>query len=337
MAVYQEQRKGRKPVWVYNFMYNGKRYCKVAGATKEQAYRAELKKREELFEAEIGLVPMINDLTIDEFSMKYLKRCSHKKSIKRDELSVRTLLRYFQGMKLSEIKPNQIQDYILARLAKGKRGSTVNRELACLKTMFNLAIKWENARKNPVRDVEFQKEPPGRVRYLKAEEGKRLIDCAADHLKPIIIVALYTGMRLSEILTLKWSQIHINDEEHPFIELTETKNNKVRFIELNEDTISEINKLRGNGSEYVFLSDRNKPMKRITKSFHTALKKAGIDNFRFHDLRHTFASHYLMDGGDLLSLKDILGHSSIKMVDRYTHFSRIFKRKQINNMNGKFT
>ena len=83
-------------------------------------------------------------------------------------------------------------------------------------------------------------------------------------------------------------------------------------------------------------SEWGKPLQSVKKPFATALNKAGITNFKFHDLRHTFASHFVMNGGDLFALKEILGHSSLKMVLRYAHLASAHKRKMLNNLNGKF-
>ena len=87
----------------------------------------------------------------------------------------------------------------------------------------------------------------------------------------------------------------------------------------------------------VFLSSRCQPLKSVRKPFFNVLNKAGISNFRFHDLRHTFASHYIMNGGDMLSLKEILGHSNMRMVERYAHLASAHKHRQINNLQDKFS
>jgi integrase len=202
--------------------------------------------------------------------------------------------------------------------------------------MFNLAIKWGEAKKNPVNDVDFLEKPPGRSRFLSEEEAQRLIECASNHLKPILMTALNTGRRLGEILTLAWDQVHINSVIEPYIEIAQTKNNKRRFVPLDDDMTALFQNLRDNQSRYVFLGTRGKPLKSVKKHFMTACKRAGILNFRFHDLRHTFASHYVMNGGDLLALKEILGHSDLKMVERYAHLATSHKHRQINNLNGKF-
>jgi integrase len=202
--------------------------------------------------------------------------------------------------------------------------------------MFSLAIKWGEAKKNPVADVDFLKEPPGRSRFLSEEEAQNLLSCSDDHLKPIVMTALNTGMRLSEILSLKWDQVHICAVIEPYLEVKVSKNNKKRFIPLNDDMLNLFEGMESNKNSHVFLGTRNKPLKSVRKPFDKALKRAGIEDFRFHDLRHTFASHLLMNGGDLLTLKEILGHSSLKMIERYTHLAGAHKRKQVNNISGKF-
>ena len=201
---------------------------------------------------------------------------------------------------------------------------------------FNLAIKWGEAKKNPMNDVGFLEEPPGRTRFLSEEETQCLIDCASDHLKPIIMTALNTGMRLGEILSLTWDQVHIEAVIEPYIEIAQTKNNKKRFVPLDDDMVVLFQSLKNNDSSYVFLGTHGKELKSIKEPWHDALNRVGISDFRFHDLRHTFASHYIMNGGDLLAFKEILGHNDLKMVERYAHLATAHKQRQINNLNGKF-
>jgi integrase len=96
------------------------------------------------------------------------------------------------------------------------------------------------------------------------------------------------------------------------------------------------NNNRSNPSEYVILSTRGERLLSVKRPFQNALKKVGIKDFRFHDLQHTFASHYVMNGGDLMSLKEILGHSTLRIVERYSHLSSAYKRKMVNNLTGIF-
>jgi integrase len=235
------------------------------------------------------------------------------------------------------ITASDIEDYIAKRREDGVVNATINRELACIKRMFTLAVKWGEAKKNPAKDVDLLEEPPARNRFLSEEEAQTLIDCCYDYFKPIVITALNTGMRLNEILSLTWDRVHIDAVIDPYLEILQTKNNRARYIHLNEDMVNMLDAQRGKHPEFVFIGSHGQPLKSIRKPFLTALKKAGILNFRFHDLRHTFASHFVMRGGDLLTLKEILGHRSMQMVEKYAHLAAAHKRRQINNLNGMFS
>ncbi len=336
MSIYCKKRKDGTMAWFYDFTHHGRRYRGIGGTTKTQATRTLEQIRSDVLSGKYDLCDKTIKPRIEEFAEKYLSRRAHLKSKRRDQLSTRTLLAYFKGKRLMAIKPADIEDYIIQRKNDGVANATVNRELACLKHMYNLAIKWGDATTNPVKEVNLLEEPPGRTRYLDQEEARRLLDHCNAYLYPIVFTALNTGMRLGEILSLQWDQVHIDQAINPYIELRKTKNNKSRFVPLNEDMIKLLNDLDRKAA-YVFPGPHGKPLKSIKISFKNALRKAGISDFRFHDLRHTFASHFVMRGGDLLTLKSILGHSSMKMVERYTHLAESHRAKQINNLTGLFT
>lgn len=335
MSVYSIKRKDGTLAWYYDFTINGVRYRQNAGVTKTQALRAQEKRRSEIIEGNFGL-KRIRNTPINDFAKIFLKRREHLRSYKRDELSVRTLLKFFKGKFLTGINPSDIEDYIGIRMSQGVSNATINRELACLKRMYTQAIKWGDARNNPVKEVDMLDEPPGRTRFLSVDEAQLLIKCCSDHIKPIVVTALYTGMRLMEILSLEWRYVHIEHVIEPYIEIIHTKNNQKRFIELNDDMVGLFRKLKTTGSNHVFLGTKGVRLHSVKKPFKAALDRAKIKDFKFHDLRHTFASHYVMSGGDLMSLKEILGHSSMKMVMRYAHLARAYKRKMVNNLNGSF-
>jgi len=338
MAVRAKKRKDGSIAWYYNIMIKGVRYRGIGGTTKTQALRTQDKIRSLVISGQYEDEKKVKNPKIQKFAEVYLDRRQHLKSKKRDILSVKTLLQFFKGNHLSDITPNTIEDYIAYRLKVGVKNGTINRELACLKHMYNLAIKWGDARKNPVSLVKFLKEPPGRTRYLTNDEANLLLDCSMEHLHPIILTALNTGMRLGEILNLTWDRVYIDHVIDPYIELKETKNNKNRFVPLSDDMIKMFRelKIKNGHSNFVFLSIHGQRLQSVRKPFENAVKKAGILDFRFHDLRHTFASHFIMNGGDLLTLKEILGHSSLVMVQRYAHLGAAHKRRQINYLNGMF-
>jgi len=338
MGVYQKKRNDGTKAWYYDFMHNKVRYRAVGGTTKTQALRTLDKIRGKVLNGEYEIERHIRNPKIEEFAELYLERRKHLRSRRRDRFLVQNILKQFEGKALVQIAPTNIEDYIVQRRVEGAANATINRELACLKRMYNLAIKWGDAKRNPVTDVESLEEPPGRTRFLSAEESQKLIECCPDHLKSIVMTALNTGMRLQEVLGLSWESVHIDNVIDPYIEIIKTKNNKPRFVPLNNDMLELLGDLkRKNASlEYVFIGTRGKRLFSIRTPFKEALARAGILDFRFHDLRHTFASHFIMNGGDPMTLKEILGHSSLKMVERYAHLAAAHKRRQINNINGLF-
>lgn len=337
MSVYPKKRSDGTTAWYYYFCYQGKRYRAVGGATKTQALRTQEKVRSQVINGQYELENEIVDERINDFAKTFLERRQYLKSIKRDVTSVRHLLHFFNERTLGSIESSDIEDYMSYRKSYRVSNSTINRELTCLKRMYNLAIRWKKAKRNPVNDIDFLREPPGRTRFLTSQEAQLLLDCCSKSFYPIVFTALNTGMRLSEILTLTWSGVHIDSVISPFIELSQTKNNKKRAIPLNDEMIELLKGQKGKHEKFVFVGSHGKPVKSVRKPFQTALRKSGIVDFRFHDLRHTFASHFVMQGGDLLTLKEILGHSSMEMVERYAHLAQAHKLKQVNNLKGLFS
>jgi integrase len=166
----------------------------------------------------------------------------------------------------------------------------------------------------------------------KSKKGKIIQGQQALHVRDFIIIALNTGMRKGEILSLKWSQI-----QNGFIYLDKTKTDEARQIPMNadlDDCLKSIRKRLQLKSDYLFPDGEGSYIHDIKTAFKSVLKGTGITNFRPHDLRHTFASHYIMRGGSLKALKEILGHKDIKMTMRYSHLSKEFAREEIQILNG---
>ena len=205
--------------------------------------------------------------------------------------------------------------------------------MTCLKTIFNKAVEWGKIHKNPAKNIKKLKERNHRLRYLTKEEIKNLYNASADHLRPILIVALNTGMRKSEILNLKWEDI---DFHQKIIYIMNTKNNEKREIPINQVVFDSLLKVKKHpDSPYVFCNKDGKPYGDVKTAFWHARKRAGIKNFRFHDLRHTFASHLVMAGVDLNTVKELLGHKDIKMTLRYAHLSPDYKRRAVETLCNK--
>jgi integrase len=211
--------------------------------------------------------------------------------------------------------------------------ASVNREMSCLHHLFTKAVEWELIERSPFDRGKtlLVKENNKRLRFLTEDEITKLLGECPKYLRYIVECALNTGMRRGEILSLKWGQIR-----NGFIYLQQTKTNESRQIPINEDlerVFKKIRKEKELTSEYVF-TYQGKPMKNIKKSFKAALKRAGIQDFRFHDLRHTFASHAIMRGASLKDVQEVLGHKTISMTLRYSHLTQEHKRNAVNLLNG---
>lgn len=228
---------------------------------------------------------------------------------------------------------------------KTRANSTINRHIEMLSKMFNLCIDNGLIDNNPCRSVKQLREENFKIRFLTIEEEKELfkvIESSADngtqpylHLKPLVICALQTGMRRAEIFNLKWSQI---DFKKGFIEVLKTKSGKARKIPISTrlDTILR-DLFAVSNSEYVFINPAtNKPYVDIKKAFSSALEKAGINNFRFHDLRHTVATRMVESGADLLVVQEILGHDNIQTTMRYAHPVPENKKQAINYLSNLY-
>ena len=308
--------------WYTDIIFQGQRKREKIGK-KDDAQKILNKKLSDLTLEEHGIIED-EKVTLEEFAKEYL---IHKKNSTqlctyiRDEVSVNLhLVPYFRKEYLFNITPHKIFSYQSKRLSEGVVNAKVNREVACLKHLLNTAVAWKRIKVNPIKAVPKLKEPPGRLRYLTLEEINKLLDLCPlppHPLRAIITVALTTGMRKSEILGLKWDYIK---PDNRFIILPVSKNNTVRVIPMNDPLLRSLAELPGE-SEFVFWNAWGKPLGDVKRSFGTACRRAGIENFRFHDLRHTYASHLAMRGVHMRALQELLGHKDIKMTQRYSHLS----------------
>ncbi len=219
--------------------------------------------------------------------------------------------------------------------------STVLRYMAVMSHAFSVACKeWQWLDDSPMRNVSKPKEPRGRVRYLSNDERDALLKACAESrsedLHVAVVLALSTGARLMELMSLRWPQV---DLQRRVITLTETKNGEIRALALTGkalEMVSERAKLRRIDTDLLFPSKTN-PKKPIDLHgpFSTALKHAGITDFRWHDLRHTAASWLAMNGASLAEIAEALGHKTLAMVKRYAHLSNAHTISVVESMNKK--
>lgn len=213
---------------------------------------------------------------------------------------------------LYDVTPARILD-CRHRLA-GRSNGTINRYTAVLSHVFTMALEWQWCQENPVRKLRKLREPRGRVRYLSDEERHRLLKiCKAStnrDLYLLVVLAISTGARKGELAKLTWNTINL---ERGTLTFTDTKNGTSRTVPV---TGLALELLRGKPQKPGKLFARN-----WRKAFETAMKRAGLVDLRWHDLRHSAASYLAMNGASLLEIAEILGHKSLEMVKRYAHLS----------------
>lgn len=320
----------------------GKRIRKTFEKKKEA--EAELAKRVALIaEGRYLDVKKEYTTTMGELLEKYEENHQHQPGFQKSKrYFIKNFRAYFgEETRLSQIRYVDLETFRNhLRQTRTRRGtlkadSTVNREIACLHHVFAKAVEWEMIEKSPLDRGKtlIMKENNQRVRYLTEDEITHLLAACEEkpHLHRIVVCALHTGMRKGEILSLKWGQIR-----NGFIYLEETKTKERRVIPVNETlsrALKEIRKEQGLTSKYVF-TYAGRSFSRVDRAFHGALTRAKIEDFRFHDLRHTFASHVLMKGGSLKDVQELLGHKSMTMTLRYAHLSQEHKRNAVNLLNS---
>jgi len=328
--------------------------------------------------------------TFSDLAKKYLEYCKPQKDYKTKAGRIATLCRTFGEMKLIDITLESLETYQAQRQTEPKqakregaepgalvKAATVNRELAALKNMFTKAEEWgliPDTALRIARKVKLTKENNARSRFLSIDEAGSLVNSCSNGLRDLVIFALNTGCRKSEILSLTWQHV---DLKHGFIRIADSKNGETRDIAINptlavmfkgivrrvgiepeeindipetatlEETIKGViyridNRLGVSrvipakaslekilrivlqhvGSPYVFNNpDTGTRYQDVKRSFSTACRAAGLSDFNFHDLRHTFASHLVMNGVDMTTVSRLLGHKTLTMTNRYSHLA----------------
>jgi len=235
---------------------------------------------------------------------------------------------------LSEITPDKIARQRVKLINDGYQYSSVNRYVSALSSAFGIAVRefgWLET--NPCSKVRKLTEPRGRTRYLTDDERSRLLvaceKCGVHELTIIVTLALSTGARKSEIRWLRWGDVDLQNKTLLF---RETKNKTLRSIPLvgrGLILLKEWGKIRRLDTDIVFPGKNPKHPILFEKSWRAVLKAADIEDFRFHDLRHSAASYLVMSGVHIRSVAEILGHKTLGMVQRYTHLSPEHLRSEI--------
>jgi len=310
--------KNRNGDWRIDFRCKGRRITRVIGPSKREAEAIAATLKADILRDPYGFGRKKVEVLFEDHAKEFLELYSkqNKRSWKRDEIMLAHLTEFFRGKYLSEITPEAIERYRMKRKADEREPATINRELACLKTLFNKAIEWEKAERNPAAKIKKYREPNSTERILTPDEMRRLIDAAGPELRPVLLIALNTGMRRGEILGLRWKAV---DFVKGFILIEDSKSGKARKVPMNGPVFHLLRGMSQEG-EFVFSGPGAQGhVMDIKTAFGGACRRAGIKGLRFHDLRHTAASRMIEAGVDLVTVSRILGHASIQMTMRYVH------------------
>jgi len=300
-----------------------------------------------LREAEIGKVERARvlgytppgDDTFAEITDRYLdyqkarltpQAYSRTKGIVENHLSPR-----FGTMKLAEIRRSDVQGYLTSRIGELSAGS-VAKELNTLKHLLRLAVEWELIPLNPAHGVKPPRLPAGRVRYLQPAELRLVLEACPPWLRPIVALLVLTGMRRGELLGLRWLDV---DRPGCRILLHKTKNGEFRCVWLNAlacQVIDLIAKDDARPTDAVFPPSEQLSPENVSLAFLRACRRAGIADFRLHDLRHTAASWLRMKGADIHTVASLLGHKDLRMAARYQHLSPDYLQSAVRGLDGVF-
>ncbi len=270
-----------------------------------------------------------------------------KKSAKDQAQQLRWWKTEIGSYALADVSPSLLAEcrdklgHEITKRSKPRSPASVVRYLAALSHVFTTAVKeWGWMEDNPMRKVTKPKESRGRVRFLSEDERPRLLKACHESRNPylysVVVLALSTGMRQAEIMGLTWDDVDLNRGRAI---LHETKNNERRAVAITGhalELLKELSKVRRIDSNFLFPSkgNRRKPIN-LRAPWEAALKRAEVEDFRFHDLRHTAASYLAMNGASLAEIAEVLGHKTLEMVKRYAHLSEGHTASVVESMNSK--
>jgi integrase len=332
-------RKDRPGFWASWIDATGKRRQRKLGAHTLQQARTLLNAEKARVEKTVtmGYAPPSEE-TFAAVSQRFLQHQQARltsRSYSRDKGIVISHLRpFFATSKLTDIRRVDVQRFITHRSGKVSPGSVV-KEVNVLKHILSLAVDWELIQVNPAHRVKPPRLPAGRVRYLQPTELQAVLGECSEWMRPIVVLAVSTGMRRGEILGLRWLDV---DRPGNRIMLPQTKNGEGRIVYLNslaQQAIGAMGNPAALPKDRIFNGTQMVP-DYVSQLFVRACKAAGIEDFHFHDLRHTAASWMRMGGADIHTVAQILGHKDLRMAARYQHLSPAFLSDAVNLLDSAF-
>jgi integrase len=325
MAIYQRKKAG---VWYADFYVDGKRVQETTGTRNKREAEKFLALR--LSEVERGQYFRPVRITVSEFGQRHMEYAkANKRSWLRDEQIMTHLNAAFGPMQLTDIGPFPIERYKIDRV-KVVSPATVNREIALLKHLFNLAEQWVVFQgRNPVKGIKFLSENNLQYRSLSDAEEATLIRHCSPYLQDLVTFAINTGLRFGDILDMKWEGVNLDDRT---INVFVKKTRRFLDLPLNDAAAAVVRSWHGiRKGDYVFYNpETGGQWKDLWLGLKKACRKAGLAEVTWHTFRHTFASRLTAAGADLVTIKELLGHSSISVTMRYAHTNREAKVRAVN-------
>ena len=313
MSVY----KDKTGHYQYAFMYNGVRYHRrFKNATYEEVVAFETVARSELIKSGYDITKDKHNIMLSELIKDYKQYADNNYTDSDNAKKVVDRFYSLIGNKIAEqVTINDLERYRTLR-KKDISAATINREMNSIRRVFSLAKQNKKIRFNPCDDLKKLRIKNPTKRFLEKEEEEKLLAAANPVMRAIIIIALHTGMRSSEIKNLKWSDVFLKQN---YLIALNTKNGKPRKLIITpqmKEALSSLTKL----GDYVFMNPlTKKPYKEFKVTFRRTVKRAGIPHITFHELRHTTASRLNEIGVDLNTIQEYLDHSDARTTQKYIH------------------
>jgi integrase len=310
--------------WYLNYYVKGRRRREKVGPSKGQAIEALAVRESEIAQGKFKLLPKRGAPIFESLTQKYLALVSiHKRGHCVERYIMQTLNTHFGKSKVYNLTAEDSEKYKAIR-SKSVKPATINRELTLAKHILSKGVEWGLVAENPFRRVSNLKVQKHIERVLSPEEQVKLINACghvrARFLRPIVLLAVNTGMRRGELLSLEWTRVDLDRRTIRIINAKSVAGD--RIIPMNDTVHALLSALSSPaGGPLVFPSNRKlgESLLDVKKGFHKAVGLAGIPHIRFHDLRHTFATRLVRAGVDIVTVQHLLGHSKITMTARYAH------------------
>ena len=273
--------------------------------------------------------------TWNDAVVRFVAETSHKASSACDKLHLRWLDRYLNGVDLRTIDRDWLDRLTAAKRDEGVSNASVNRMLEVVRAILRkAAYEWEWLDRAPL--VRMLPEPKRRIRWITHEEAEGLIEELPVHLAAMARFSLETGLRKANVTGLEWSQVDLA-RRTAWVHPDQAKARKAIAVPLSSQAMVVLRKQQGKHPQYVF-TYRGRPVRQVnTKAWRAALKRAGIADFRWHDLRHTWASWHVQAGTPLHVLQELGGWESAEMVRRYAHLSSEHLAEYVERMSGRLS